>query len=375
MIQLPFPPTLLGDLHAVDQIVRERARARATVIRAADPYVLSPDESRLRAALALLSAQVGDYQLERIIHAAAAVELIHAATRTHNDLIDEGERRRGQARQGDWNNGISLMVGDYLFALAAGEMSLSPDPRVISYYSQAVMQICESELAPIPALRPLERARAQYFAHTGSAAASLYAAACRAGAACGGLSVEQVEALGQFGHELGLALRIDEELRDFRAHAGESLRRGITTLPLILAATDSDGARLELALDGNAVDHDWAVEEVLRHGIAPAHADRNPACDEPASGDHRGSVAHTNRSAGCQGRGCDGGNRNRHEFATTASDEAAIASAAATGSRMFHRASRSSPPGPYQSVTVGNRTSIPRFPKGPESSVSRAGSA
>ncbi|NTW97173.1 MAG: polyprenyl synthetase family protein, partial [Oscillochloris sp.] len=196
MIQLPLPPALLADLQEVDKIVRERTRARAAVIRVADPYVLRPGEDRLRAALVLLSAQAGEYRLERVLHAAAAVELIHAATRTHNDLVDEAERRRGIARQGDWNHGVSLMVGDYLFALAAGEMSLSPDPRVISYYSQAVMRICESELAPVPALRPLERAREQYLAHTGGAAAALYAASCRAGAACGGLPVDQVEALG-----------------------------------------------------------------------------------------------------------------------------------------------------------------------------------
>jgi len=275
MRQLPLPPALLADLQEVDQIVRARTRARAAVIRVADPYVLRPGGDRLRAALVLLAAQVGTYQLEQLIHPAAAVELIHAATRTHNDLIDEAERRRGQARQGEWNHGISLMVGDYLFALAAGEMSLSPDPRVISYYSQAVMQICESELAPVPALRPLDLAREQYFAHTGGSAAALYAAACRAGAACGGLPTDQVEALGQFGHELGLALRIDDELRNFAegTGAGSSLRYGIASLPLILAAAAGDGERLELALDSGGADMGWALDEVRRHGVAPARAE------------------------------------------------------------------------------------------------------
>ncbi|WP_129626923.1 polyprenyl synthetase family protein [Candidatus Oscillochloris fontis] len=274
MFKLPLPATIMADLQAVDRIVRERTASRSGVIGVAEPTILRPDTMRPRAALVLLAAHFGEYALERTIHAAAAVELIHAATRTHNDLIDAAERRRGQTRQGDWGHGLSLMVGDYLFALAAGEMALSPDPRVISYYSQAVMRICESELSPVPTLRPREAAHAAYIAHTGSSAAALYAAACQAGAACGGLAAEHVAALYQYGHELGLALQISTELHDFADHteAGSSLRRGIASLPLIFAAEHGAGERLEAALNTPDSDHAWAVAEVRQYGLAPAHA-------------------------------------------------------------------------------------------------------
>ncbi|NTW01831.1 MAG: polyprenyl synthetase family protein, partial [Oscillochloris sp.] len=191
------------------------------------------------------------------------------------DLVDEAERRLGHARQGDWNHGVSLMVGDYLFALASGEMALSPDPRVISFYSQAVMRICESELAPVPALRPFEQAREQYFTHTGGMAAALYEAACRSGAACGGLSAEQIEVLGLFGHQIGLALCIVDELGDFAPDEarGSSLYHGLVTLPLIYAADLGDGARLEQALAAGDTDLDWALAEVRRYGLAPARAE------------------------------------------------------------------------------------------------------
>jgi geranylgeranyl pyrophosphate synthase len=280
MIQPPLPSNLHADMQEVEQIIHERTRARATVISAADPHLLRPGDTRLRSALVLLAAQLGDYRLDQAIHAAAAIELIYAATTTHDDLVDEVERRRGLVRQGDWNNSILLMVGDYLFALAAGEMSLSPDPRVISYYSQAVMQICESQLAPVPALRPAEQAAGQYFAYIEGTSAALYAAACKAGAACSGLSTDQIEALGRFGHELGIALRIGDELRDFArgsangaSLAGTSLRYGAATLPLILAAAAGDGGRLEQALEAGGADLDWAVGEVRRHGVEPARAE------------------------------------------------------------------------------------------------------
>ena len=280
MIQPPLPAALGADIHEVERIIQERTCARAAVISVADPHLLRPGDTRLRSALVLLTAHLGDYRLSQAIHAAAAIELIYAATSTHDGLVDEVDRRRGQVRQGDWNHGISLMVGDYLFALAAGEMALSPDPRVISYFSQAVMQICESQLAPVRALRPSEQAIEQYFAYIAGTSAALYAAACKAGAACGGLDAEQIEALGCFGHELGMALRIGEELRDFArgsangmSLAGTSLRHGAATLPLILAAAAGDGSRLELALESGQADLDWSVGEIRRHGVDPARAE------------------------------------------------------------------------------------------------------
>jgi heptaprenyl diphosphate synthase len=280
MTQPPLAPALIADLQQVERIVRERTHSRAAVISVAGQHLLRPGEDRLRAALVLLMAQLGAYRLEQTIHAAAAIELIHAATSTHDDLVDEAGRRRGEVGQGDWNHGISLMVGDYLFALASGEMALSPDPRVISFYSQAVMQLCESELAPVSALRPFGPAREQYFAYIGGTAAALYAAACRAGAACGDLTPDMVEAGGQYGYELGLALRIGDELRDFgrgsangASLAGASLRHGAITLPLIFAADAGDGGRLEQAIAGGAADLAWAVEEVRQHGVGPARAE------------------------------------------------------------------------------------------------------
>ncbi|NTW03304.1 MAG: polyprenyl synthetase, partial [Oscillochloris sp.] len=88
MMYPPLPAALAADLSEVDQVVRERARSRAAVISAADPYLLRPGEDRLRAVFVLLSAQLGTYHLERVVHAAAAIELIRAATRTHTNLVD-----------------------------------------------------------------------------------------------------------------------------------------------------------------------------------------------------------------------------------------------------------------------------------------------
>jgi heptaprenyl diphosphate synthase/octaprenyl-diphosphate synthase len=170
------------------------------------------------------------------------------------------------------------MVGDYLFALAAGEMAQAPDPRIISYFSHAVMQICEGELSPVTLLTPLDAALSQYYFKTGSKTASLFAAACKAGMASGGGSPEQIEALGHFGYELGLAFQIVDDVLDFVGNptnlgkpAGNDMRQGTITLPLIYAAASSDAERLAQALDSHdEMQLQWAIGAAQRLGISPA---------------------------------------------------------------------------------------------------------
>lgn len=274
MTQFPVPPALADDLQHVEQIILERTRSRSAVINAAGARLLGPQGERIRAALVLIAARIGHYSAERVIHAAAAVELIAAATQTHGDLVDEAERRRGEPRKGEWGEGVALMVGDYLFALASVEMALAPDPRVIGYYSQAVMQIAESALVPPPALDAPELARARHRERLVGAVA-LVAAACKAGGACADAPAEQIEALARFGHALGLALLLADEIRAFAGGGvAPSLRAGAVTLPLILAAHAGDGARLAAALDnGDPAEQTWAAAEVVRHGLAPARAE------------------------------------------------------------------------------------------------------
>lgn len=281
MTQFPLPPDLADDLQHVEQIILERTHSRSAVISVAGARLLNPQGERVRAALVLMAARTGQYRVERVIHAAAAVELIFAATQTHGDLVDEAERRRGDPRKGEWGQGVALMVGDYLFALASGEMALAPDPRVIGYYSQAVMQISESALVPPPAIGPLEAARARHLERLAGAAA-LVAAGCKAGGACADASAEQIEALARFGHALGLALALAAEVRAFAGGAvAPSLRAGAVTLPLIFAAHAGDAARLAAALDSaDAAEHAWAAAEVARHGLAPARAEVARLADE-----------------------------------------------------------------------------------------------
>jgi heptaprenyl diphosphate synthase/octaprenyl-diphosphate synthase len=277
MSQLPVPLALLTDLEHVDRMIVERVQPRLSVIRVAGRHVLTSGGKRIRAALALLAAQLGRYDLDRVIHSAAAVELIHAASLVHDDLVDEAERRRGTVTvHTRWDGDVALMVGDYLFALAAAEMAMAPDPRIISYFSRGVMTICEGELSPVVDLKPLAVATEQYLYKIGCKTAALFEAACKAGMVCGGGSQEQVDALGRFGYDLGLAFQIVDDVLDFTGDsatlgkpAGNDLREGTITLPLIYAVDAGADPALPAIVDMRSPDEErirWTIDQVRRLG-------------------------------------------------------------------------------------------------------------
>jgi heptaprenyl diphosphate synthase len=295
MNQLPIPTALLADLHIVDQIVVERVQPRLAVIKIASQHILTSGGKRIRAALALLAAQIGRYDLDRVVHSAAADHAGLAGSLEQRgslaaDLVEVLlARRRGSITvHTRWDGDVALMVGDYLFALAAAEMALAPDPRIIAYFSHGVMTICEGELSPVMDVTPLDTAREQYLYKIGCKTAALFEAACKAGMVCGGGAQDAVDALGRFGYQLGLAFQIVDDVLDYTADeatlgkpSGNDLREGTITLPLIYAVAAGADGLIEL-LDARPVDEariTWAIGEVRRLGVARALDDARAAIE------------------------------------------------------------------------------------------------
>lgn len=279
--QFQLPADLINDMQHVEGIVQERLQARAAVVKLTHKYLGNVVDRQLRAVLVLLAARLGSYRLADVQHAAAAAELIHLAALVHKDLVSDAQRRRGTATSNNqWEHGPALMLGDYFFALAAGEMARAPDARVITYYSQAVMRISEGGLAPVLVATPLDTALAQYFYKIGCRTAALFAAACRAGVALAGGDEEQIERLGEFGYQLGLAFQVIDDALDYAPAAdddgsgGADLRQGIITLPLIYAVEHAPAPQrtaLLHALDSSdTAERTAALALVREYGVPPA---------------------------------------------------------------------------------------------------------
>lgn len=276
---------ITSDLQAVEQHLLDRTASRSPLIAAAGRHTISAGGKRLRAALALLAAQLGEYDLDRAIPAATTVEFIHAASLVHDDLVDQAARRRGHITvHTKWDNDVALMVGDYFFALGASEMARAPDTRTITYYAQAVKTTVEGELSPVTELAPLAVALEQYYYKIGCKTASLFEAACKSGMAAGCGSDADIDALGRFGYDFGLAFQIIDDILDFTGDettlgkpAGNDLRQGTITLPLIYAIENGGSPFLHEIIDlpePTDAQIAQAVTEVIdRGGVDRAQAD------------------------------------------------------------------------------------------------------
>ncbi len=277
-----FPPTLLADLRHVDRAIKACLRTHPAVLAIAGPHLLIPEAQRLHAALTLLTAQLGIYSLDQALHAATAVEIIRAATLTHSHLVNPQEPSYYQNdTAGEWHHGLPLMIGDYLFALAASEMARSPDARIITFFSQAVMTICEGRLLAVSGMFTAETAREHYYTRIGHQTAALFAAACQAGMASGGGSPDQIEQSRLFGYNLGLAYQVIEDIHLFSSDiasdepvAARNLQHSVITLPFIYAIHTGGGAALaHIAATATPSRIAWTIAEVRRLGLPRAHSD------------------------------------------------------------------------------------------------------
>ncbi|MFZ9859206.1 MAG: polyprenyl synthetase family protein [Roseiflexaceae bacterium] len=249
---------LQADFVQVEHEILARIRSRQDAIQEAGLYTMQAGGKRLRVMMVLLAAKVATYDFARAVHPAVAIELLHAASLVHDDLVDHAGARRGRATvHKRWNRNVALALGDYLFGLAARELADEPDPRIIGFYVHAAQRMVEGELNPVTMVEPFDQATAQYYRKIGNKTAVLFEAACRAGIAVSGGSEQAVAALGQLGYELGLAFQIIDDVLDMTESeavlgkpAGNDLREGTITLPLLLAAKQSDDSVLRQIIQG-----------------------------------------------------------------------------------------------------------------------------
>jgi heptaprenyl diphosphate synthase len=263
------------DLQTIDRTILEKFQSRSLLLNAASRYLLGSGGKRIRASLTLLAARLGSLpDSPAVLHIATSIEMIHAASLVHDDLIDEADVRRGRPTvHKEWGSNVALMVGDYLFALAAGQMAEVGDPRIIKILARSVQCLCEAELTPVTDVEPIQQAIEQYYAKIGGKTAALFESAAEAGMIAGDGTFQQVETLRQFGYEIGLAFQIVDDVLDFTGDeqtlgkpAGHDLREGTITLPVIYAV--SQGAD---NIVREAVHRENPSPELIAAAVAEVH--------------------------------------------------------------------------------------------------------
>ena len=211
---------------------------------------------RIRPALVLLSAKCGTYDTRRLFPAAMAVEVTHAATLVHDDVIDRSATRRGRptvaAKLGDEP---AIVVGDFYFAKAYELAARTESPEVVAVLARAVMSICVGEVRQQSIRYRYGTDVDEYMERISAKTGVLLGACCEIGAVLSGLDGAKREALVAYGRYLGLAFQIADDVLDYLGTEGEvgkpighDILEGFATLPFMLAEIRiEDGRRLDEA--------------------------------------------------------------------------------------------------------------------------------
>lgn len=240
---------------------------------------------RLRPTLALLASQVREAQSDsprfpQIVALAASVEMLHTATLVHDDVIDGALLRRGAPTLNAlWNRGATILAGNFMFARAAYFASETNNPRVIRIFADTLETIVNGELHQLSTRHDFRQDKEGYYQRIYAKTASLFAAATEAAAVLAGLVEEEVQALRAYGHNLGMAFQIVDDILDFTGSdatlgkpAGSDLRGGTVTLPFFyFLQTHPEADRLvdqleaayNAAEDGDADEWEGLVRQVV----------------------------------------------------------------------------------------------------------------
>lgn len=236
---------------------------RVSVVDAISEHLLKGEGKWVRAAMALLSASAFGVKSESARQIATAVELVHLATLVHDDIIDEAPMRRGvETASNNWGNSIALLLGDFLFCKAFKLLLASKCIPAQTMLTHATGQMCLGEIRELEYTYHNGVNEADYLEMISCKTASLMAAATASGAELAGLDEATVQHMHGYGHCIGMAFQITDDVLDYTAHLstlgkeqGVDVRNGKATLPLI-HLFEREGEKAEAILDG-----DDSVEE------------------------------------------------------------------------------------------------------------------
>lgn len=208
-------------------------------------HALLAGGKRVRPLLTLLCARLVTPGLSDtpLYQLATVFEYLHVASLLHDDVIDSADQRRGKpAANTIWGNAAVILAGDFLHARAMTIAGAVGGVDCLGIIGKATAAMVEAEFLQLENAEQQDRVTENYYAVINGKTASLITAACEVGAFFAGATDSQRQAVRIYGHNLGLAFQIIDDLLDYGGDAaktgktvGNDFAEGKMTLPLILA--------------------------------------------------------------------------------------------------------------------------------------------
>jgi octaprenyl-diphosphate synthase len=248
MTTSPWDFGIQTELRMVDERLHEMAKSREQVLTEASLHVIDAGGKRLRPTVTILAYKaVGGKDVQKIVDIAAGFELIHSATLIHDDINDGGSTRRGRVtvykKYGIHN---AVVTGDFLFAKAF-QLGGAFDKMVVATTADACAALAEGEILQNRYRHRKDLTVDTYLQVAERKTAQPIKAGAMVGAYLAGGSTEEIESLGKFGLDLGVAFQIVDDILDFTGDekktgkmVGNDLKEGNLTLPSLLAIKSSE---------------------------------------------------------------------------------------------------------------------------------------
>jgi len=283
-------------LARTEQELARYARSNIQLVDRISHYIQDSGGKRIRPAILLLSSNLCGYEGPECYRLGAVVEMIHAATLVHDDIIDSSDTRRGRPSvNARWGNEITVLMGDWLymtsFSIALGERRF----EVLDILIEVTRKMVEGELLQLSMNGSADITEEQHLDISMRKTAFLFSACAQMGGLVAGADEEKQEILRQYGLNVGIAFQMADDVLDFTASestlgkpVGSDLREGKLTLPLIYLMRQCEPRHREMVrtvLRENGfrtVGREAILSLVLEYGtvervLAKAHAYANTA--------------------------------------------------------------------------------------------------
>ncbi len=281
-----------ADLKRVDAVIHERLRSEVSLINEVANYLVAAGGKRLRPAIVLLAARALGCTGDAPVLLAATIEFVHTATLLHDDVVDASGLRRGRKTANAlWGNSAAVLAGDFLYSRSFQMMVDAGSMPIMRVMADTTNAIAEGEVLQLVNCGDPDVTQERYMRVIELKTARLFEAGARAGAICAGALPAQQDRLAQYGHDLGIAFQLIDDVLDYAADPGRTgknlggdLAEGKPTLPLIHAMRQ-----------GNATQSAF-----IRDAIAHGRQDQLPAVLEIV--ESTGAIPYTRALAERHGR-------------------------------------------------------------------------
>ena len=239
---------LNSDIDIIEEALEEAVFADSALLREASLHLLQAGGKRIRPLFVLLSGKFGAYDIHTMKKVAVSLELIHAASLIHDDVIDDAEIRRGELTvKAKWDNRIAMYTGDYIFARALENLAEINKPGAHQILSNTMVELVIGEIEQMKDKYRFNQSLRDYLRRIKRKTALLISASCQLGAIAADVDKSINLKLAHFGYYVGMSYQIIDDILDFTGTekelgkpSGGDLLQGNITLPVLYAMEDNN---------------------------------------------------------------------------------------------------------------------------------------